>query len=256
MSFFSKVLASIGVGAAKVDTKLERSSYTAGESVHGEIEVYGGNVEQQIDAIYLTLYTTYIKEVDDSKYTATAPIQKFKVSDPFAISANETKIIPFSFTLPVDTPITIGVTRVWVATELDIRSGADAKDKDFIEIRPSRLASAVLEGVQQLGFRLRKADCEQAPYKYRRKYPFVQEFEFVPVSGIFRGKLDELEVIFLSQTDQSVEILLQVDRKARGFGGFLAEALDIDESFVRLTISQQELHNVSNKLEQTILRYV
>ena len=152
VSFFSKVLASIGVGAAKVDTKLERSSYTAGESVRGEVEVYGGNVEQQVDAIYLTLYTTYIKEVDDSKYTATAPIKKFRVSDPFTISANETKIIPFSFTLPVDAPITIGVTRVWVATELDIRSGADAKDKDFIEIRPSKLASEVFEGVQQRGF--------------------------------------------------------------------------------------------------------
>lgn len=256
MSFFSKVLASIGVGAAKVDTKLERSSYTAGESVRGEVEVYGGNVAQQIDAIYLTLYTTYIKEVDDSKVTATAPIQKFRVSEPFTIAANETKIIPFSFSLPVDAPITIGTTRVWVSTELDIRSGADAKDKDFIEIRPSQLTSGILDGVQQLGFRLRKADCEQASYKYRRNYPFVQEFEFVPVSGVFRGKLDELEISFLSQTDQSVELLLQVDRKARGFGGFLAEALDVDESFIRMTISQHELHDVSGKLEQTILRYV
>lgn len=254
MSFFNKVLASIGVGAAKVDTKLEKSSYFAGETIRGEVEVYGGNIEQQIDSIYLTLYTTYIKEVDDHKYTATAPIQKYKVSEPFTIQGNETKILPFTVTLPVDAPITIGNSRVWVATELDIRSGLDATDKDFIEIRPSKIASEVIEEIQQLGFRLRKAECEQASYRYRRNYPFVQEFEFVPVSGVFRGKLDELEIVFLSQTESSVEILMQVDRKARGLGGFLAEALDVDESHVRLTISQQDLHN--DKLKQTILKYV
>ncbi|MBM7606990.1 sporulation-control protein [Lysinibacillus composti] len=255
MSFFNKVLASIGIGAAKVDTKLEKSSYVAGETVRGEVEVYGGNIDQQIDTIYLTLYTTYIKEVDDNKFTATSPIQKYRVSEPFTIQGNETKIIPFSFVIPIDAPITIGATSVWVTTELDIRSGADAKDKDFIEIRPSRIATAVLEEVQQLGFRLSKADCEQASRRFRGHYPFVQEFEFVPYSGLFRGRLDELEVVFLSQTEQSAELLLQVDRKARGLGGFLAEALDADESFVRVSITQQDLHNLSDKLKQVISRY-
>lgn len=255
MSFFNKMLASIGVGSAKVDTKLEKSSYTAGETIRGEAEVYGGNVEQQIDAIYLTLYTTYIKEVDDNKYTANAPVQKFKVSDPFIVQVNETKFIPFSFKLPFDVPITVGKTEVWVATELDIRSGVDAQDRDYIEIRPSQLASQILEGIQQIGFRLRKAECEQASYRYRSHYPFLQEFEFVPTGGMFRGKLDELEIVFLSQTESQAEILMQVDRKARGFGGFLAEALDVDESHVRLTIKQQDLHNIGEILRQTIERY-
>ncbi|RHW38634.1 sporulation protein SpoOM [Lysinibacillus yapensis] len=255
MSFFNKMLASIGVGSAKVDTKLEKSSYAAGETIQGEVEVYGGNVEQQIDAIYLTLYTTYIKELDDHKYTAKAPIQKFKVSDPFVVNANETKIIPFSFKIPVDVPITVGNTQVWVATELDIRSGADSQDKDYIEIRPSKIAERILEEVQQLGFRLRKAECEQASYKYRQTYPFIQEFEFVPVSGAFRGRLDELEVVFISQSDVRADILMQVDRKARGFGGFLAEALDADETHVRMTITQNDLNSLGEQLRQTISRY-
>lgn len=255
MSFFNKMLATIGIGAAKVDTKLEKSSYVAGEGIKGEVEVYGGNVAQQIDAIYLTLYTTYIKELDDRKYTAKAPIQKYKVNDPFTIGINETKVIPFFFTLPVDCPVTIGNTRVWVETELAIRSGVDSEDKDYIEIRPGKIATKVLEEVQQLGFRLRKVECEQASYKYRRNYPFIQEFEFVPTSGPFRGKLDELEIVFLSQTEQAVDILMQVDRKARGLGGFLAEALDVDETHVRMTITQQELHNVREILSRTIAKY-
>ncbi len=255
MSFFNKMLASIGIGSSKVDTKLEKSSYEAGELVRGEVEIIGGNVEQKIDAIYLTLFTTYIKEIDDTKYNSKAPIENFRVSEPFVIQPNERKSIPFSFQLPLDIPVTVGSTRVWVKTELDIRSGADSEDKDYIEVRPSKIAARVLDEVQNLGFTLRKAECEQASNRYRRKYPFIQEFEFVPVRGLFRGRLDELEIVFLSQTESSVDLLMQVDRKARGFGGFLAEALDADESHVRLTISVQDLPNLQNKLEQTISRY-
>ncbi len=255
MSFFNKMLASVGIGSSKVDTKLAKSTYEAGEIIRGEVEIYGGNVEQQIDAIYLTLYTTYIKEVNDNKYSSKAPIEHYRVSEPFVIKANERKSIPFSFQLPYEMPITVGSTRVWVKTELDIRSGADSEDKDYIEIRPSGIAASVLNEIQNLGFTLRKAECEKASYRFRSKYPFIQEFEFVPVSGAFRGRLDELEIVFLSQSENNVEILMQVDRRARGFGGFLAEALDADESHVRLTISKQDLPNLRGKLEQTISRY-
>lgn len=255
MSFFKKLGASIGIGSAKVDTKLEKSAYYAGEQIKGQVEVYGGNVEQQINAIYLTLNTTYIKEVDDSKITASTAIQKFKVCDPFIVSANETKIIPFSFVIPFDVPITVGKTEVWVATELDIKSGLDSGDRDYIDIRPSKIASRILEEVQQLGFKMRQVECKQASYKYRWNYPFSQEFEFVPTSGAFRGKLDELEIVFISQTESSAEILMQVDRKARGLGGFLAEALDADETHVKMTITQQDLQTLGQQFRQIISQY-
>lgn len=255
MSFFNKVLASVGIGGAKVDTKLDKSEYIAGEMIRGQVEVYGGNLEQQIDSIYLTVYTTYIKEADDKKYTAVAPVVSHKLNDQFTIGANETKVIPFSFQLPTDTPISIGKTQVWVSTGLDIKSGVDPKDKDVIRVKPTSLASQVLEGVEQLGFKLRKAECEQAPKRFYNKYPFVQEFEFVPTSGAYRGKLDELEVLFLSQSEQSADILLQVDRRARGFGGFLSEALEMDESHVRMTITAQDLPNIQAKLKQVISKY-
>ncbi|MFC5557625.1 sporulation protein [Ureibacillus thermophilus] len=256
MSFFNKMLASLGIGSAKVDTQLEKSSYSAGETVRGEVEVYGGNVEQRIHTIYFTLYTTYIKEIDDRKVTVPYAFYKFKISDPFTIQANEVKIIPFSFKLPVDTPLTIGSTRVWVKTELDIQSGVDSTDKDYMEVRPSRLASRVLEAVQNLGFRLRKAENEQVSLRYRRNYPFIQEFEFVPISGPFRGRLDELEIAFLAQQEGAVELLLEVDRKGRGLGGLFAEMLDIDESLVRVTITEADYNRVEDKLQQIISRYV
>ena len=255
MSFFNKVLASIGIGAATVDTKLEKSTYTAGEVMRGEIEVRGGNVAQQIDTIYLSVYTTFVREANDKKYTDKAAVTKVKVADPFSIDAGENKVLSFSIMLPLDTPITVGKTKVWVQTELDIKNAVDPEDKDTIDVKPSKLAANVLDAVKGLGFRLRKTECEQAPARYRGHYPFIQEFEFAP-TGPFRSHLDELEIVFLSQSEHSVEVLMQIDRKVKGLGSLFAEALDMDESFVRTTITTQDLPNLQAKLQQIISNHI
>ncbi|KMY54536.1 sporulation protein SpoOM [Bacillus sp. FJAT-27231] len=255
MSFFNKVLASIGIGAAKVDTKLEKPEYTAGETIRGQVEISGGSTEQQIDSIYLTVYTTFIREADDRKYTDHAAVKKHKLNEPFKIGVNEKKSIPFSMELPIDTPITYGNTRVWVATGLDIKNAADPGDKDYIEVRPTTLAASVLDAIGQLGFRLREVECEQASKRIGSRFPFVQEFEFVPTSGPFRGKLDELEVSFLAQAKEKAELLIQVDRKARGIGGLFAEALEMDETLLRLTVTSQDVPRLDEKLKNEIARY-
>lgn len=252
MSFFNKVLASVGVGGAKVDTKLEKSEFTAGEIMQGVVEVVGGNLEQQIDAIYLTVNTTYIRESNDRKYTDVAAFQKYKVTEPFTIGANEKKKIPFSLTLPEDAPVTYGSTRVWISTGLDIKNSIDPTDKDYINVRPTRIAAHILEAIEQLGFKIIKVECEKASHKLGSRYPFVQEFEFVPVSSSYKAKLDELEILFLSQSAQSAEILMQVDRRARGFGGLLAEAFEMDEKFIRLTINAQDIPTIKDKLKRAI----
>ena len=252
MSLFNKVLASVGIGAATVDTKLYKATYTTGEKISGIVEIVGGNIAQEIDSIYLTLHTNYEKEVNDTKVTDNAQIAHIRINEPFTIQANEKREIPFAFDLPPLVPMTIGKTRVWLHTGLAIKNAIDPADKDFIEIQPSQLASSILRAVQQLGFRTRKVDCEQAPHYLRHQTPVVQEFEFTPTNATFRKYLDELELIFLHQSDMAVEILLQVDRRARGLGSFLSEALDMDESFIRLTIFASD--NISSVIEQSITR--
>ncbi|MEK4230713.1 sporulation protein [Solibacillus sp. FSL H8-0538] len=254
MSLFNKILASVGIGAATVDTKLQKSTYTAGDTVSGIVEIIGGNTEQQIDAIYLTLYTNYIKEVNDTKVTEQAAISKIQVNETLTIKANEKREIPFSFTLPFDVPVTAGQSRVWIHTGLDIKNAIDPNDKDFIDIQPTPLANSVLSAVQNLGFRLRKVDCEIAPAYLRRQTPIVQEFEFSPTNQTFRRRLDELELIFVSQTANSAEILMQIDRRARGLGSFLSEALDMDESHVRLSLHAND--NIPSKIAEAIERYM
>ena len=252
MALFNKVLASIGIGNAKVDTKLEKAKYTAGDVMRGAVFVTGGNVAQEVDSIYVTVMTTYEREIDDRKVTDEAVVIKEKLNEPFTIGAGETREFPLEMVLPHETPVTQGKTRVWVATGLDIKQAVDPSDKDYIDVQPTVLAEEVLNGVRSLGFRLREVECQQARMT---RYPFVQEFEFVPVTGAYAGKLDELEVTFLQQSKDEVTVLLQVDKRARGLGGFLAEAMGTDETNVRLHIKREELSRIPSLLDETICRF-
>ncbi|WML60078.1 sporulation protein [Neobacillus sp. PS2-9] len=255
MSFFDKVFASVGIGAASVDTKLEKDTYMPGETVQGVVEIKGGKVEQQIDEIYLSLNTTYLKESDDRKYNITATIDRFRLTTPFTIRSNERKEIPFTFQLPYDTPLSIGKSKVWVTTGLEIKGGVDPSDKDYLKVIPNQLMTAVFNAVDNLGFRIREADCEEAPRRLRGRLPFVQEFEFVPTSGLFRGKLDELEVVFLSSGNGTLDLMFQVDRRAKGLSGLFSEAMGMDETNVRLTVSNADIPNLQQKIQSVIQRY-
>jgi sporulation-control protein len=255
MSFFNKVFASVGIGSAAVDTKLEKDTYMPGETVKGVVEIKGGKVEQQVDEIYLTLNTTYLRESDDKKYTVTAEIERFRLTTPFVIGAIEKKDIPFTFQLPFDTPLSIGRSKIWVTTGLDIKGAVDPSDKDYLKVVPNPLMSAVFNAVDNLGFRIREADCEEAPRRLRGRLPFVQEFEFVPTSGLFRGKLDELEVVFFPSGNGSLDIMFQVDRRARGLSGLFSEAMGTDETNVRLSVSNADIPNLQQKIQSVIQRY-
>jgi sporulation-control protein len=255
MSFFNKMLASIGIGAAKVDTKLYSERLTLGGEVRGVVQIIGGHVEQKIDEIYLALYSTYFVEVDDKKTTRHAIVDKWKITEPFTIGVNEKKEIPFAVQLPLDTPISVGKTRVWLHTGLDIKNAIDPSDEDYIRVEPTPVMNAVLASMEDIGFRLREAECEEAPYHLRKRLPFVQEFEYVPRSGEFRGKLDEVEIVFFPVSEKETEVLMQIDRKARGLGSFLAEALDLDESYVRFRVSEHDIPQLRRQLTALIKKY-
>ncbi|HSO56759.1 MAG TPA: sporulation protein [Paenisporosarcina sp.] len=255
MSFFKKVLASVGVGNAKVDTKLHDSTFKVGEMISGVAEVVGGNTSQSIEAIYIKVYTTYEREANDKKYTDSIAIYSHKITEPFIVEQQEKKEFPFSFALPLNTPVTMGKTRVWLQTGLDIKNAIDPSDKDMIEIRPNAFIQAGLTAAQNLGLKLRKVDCEEAPRAYRGTTKFVQEFEFVASSGPFRGKFDEIEFTFIAKGLDQVELLIQVDRRVRGVGSLFSEALNMDESYIRLSLSNKDLLTLESTLHQEIARY-
>ncbi|UVI29175.1 sporulation protein [Paenibacillus spongiae] len=258
MSMFKRMLASVGIGAAKVDLMLHQDVVKAGDMISGIIRIEGGRVDQEVNDVYAFIMTRYLREQNDTKREVEAAVSKFLLAGKFTVKAEQVYEFPVSFQLPANTPVTMGRTPVWIQTGLDINETVDPKDQDRLEVRPHPHSAVILDAVSQLGFRLRKVDCEYAP-NYGRTYglPFVQEFEFIPASQ-FRGQLDELEIVFYPD-ENGVDLLLQIDRKARGLAGFFSEALDTDERFVRLRFDRNQLASgasfIAGQLADTIRRY-
>ncbi|KEK24037.1 sporulation protein [Bacillus gaemokensis] len=249
---FQKFLASVGIGNAKVDTVLERDEYVVGEEIIGVVHITGGSVSQQIESIYLTLSASYVREVDDKKVSATFDLKRVRLTEPIEIEPNAKVEIPFSFPMPIEAPLTFGMKTVWVHTGLDIKRSIDPSDRDYIQVLPNTLLTSVLDSVKQLGFRLRQAECEELPRYLRTHIPFAQEFEFIPISGQYYGKLDELELLILPRAYDRLDIIMEVDRKARGLAGLFSEALDLDEKIIRFTVTREDISTMQQKINSYI----
>ncbi|MCX7920613.1 MAG: sporulation protein [Clostridia bacterium] len=259
MSFFDKAFASIGIGSAKVNTVVNNKTVRVGDEVQGYVTIIGGKIEQQIDKIYIDLETYYIRENDDGQRVRyNVRIQRVDIFDSFMLAPKETKEIPFSFTIPNETPISLGKDNVWLQTGLDIKMAIDPSDKDYLQIMPHPYVDCFVDALtNELGFRLVQCENEYAP-RLGGNLPFVQEFEFRPTTH-FRGDLDELELVFFVNHG-SLEVLMEIDRKARGLRGFLLEAADMDESYIRLTIPASVFEDgvgaVAECISDTISRYI
>lgn len=254
MSIFKKMLASVGIGAAKVDARTEKDSFIPGELVKGEVYISGGDVAQEIDEIYMYVVTHYEKEYQDKKTKEECTLLKYRLSEKILLEPGAKIVLPFSFPLPYQTPLTMGRQPVYLRTGLDIKNALDPGDSDFIEVRPHPLMEKVLDAIQSIGFQLYKVDCEYNRH-LGRDYPFVQEFEFRPI-GPLRNRIEELEAIFYLNAD-GMEVLLEVDKRARGFFGALEEAFNLDERYVRFRLYNADLSrptiDLANEIERLIL---
>ncbi|KAB8137832.1 sporulation protein [Gracilibacillus oryzae] len=251
---FKKLLASAGIGSAEVDTQLINDQLSPGDILKGKVVIKGGRTEQQVDRINLFVMTEALRERDDKKYYEKVVLHRFALNQSFTINAEERKEIDFDFELPIHTPPTINRTRVWVQTGLDIPQAIDPNDRDYLHVTPHFYMDTAIRAItDNLGFDLRKVEMEHS-----RRHGYIQEFEFRP-SAEFRSDLDELEAVFFVKED-SMDIVLQVDRRAKSLGSLFAEALDMDESNVRMSLSRSEIEQgpayVAEKIRDLIRQYI
>ncbi|WP_439026417.1 sporulation protein [Haloarchaeobius sp. DT45] len=239
-----RVLSSVGIGSANVDTILPKTSLTPGETVEATVEIEGGSTEQDIENMYFAMMTRYRTEDGYSQ----AVIDKFRVGQNFTIDEDEHREETVDITVPYGTPLTMGNVKVWLKTGLDIDWAVDPKDTDHIEVRPDERMQALFDAVEDLGFSFYSAEVEKAPFG--RTQPYAQEFEFKPRGGEFRGKLDELEVICAPGPD-SVKVLLEIDRR----GSLLSEWAETDESKTSFTFSDPNRNAIRDKLETIVRRH-
>ncbi|OLQ81282.1 sporulation control protein Spo0M [Photobacterium proteolyticum] len=227
MSLFRKSLASLGIGAAKVDTVLQRDVLIPGEALPVSIHVHGGETAQAVSNIHLFLCCRYEEEVASSrgdsqhrteKVSQTCTLATWSLPEAFTIEVGEERLFDAELALPFNTPITIGDAKVWLETHLDIPLAFDPKDKDILTVRPDPLMDGVFTALEQAGLRIRQVECEAAD---GFELPFVQEFEFVPVSGPFHGRWRELEVVAYRDSD-GLQLWFEVDRRLNGLSGMLS----------------------------------
>ncbi|MGD8192262.1 sporulation protein [Brevibacillus ginsengisoli] len=249
MSFFKKILASVGVGSAKVDARLHNDRLIPGEMITGEVHMEGGEIEQEIDDIYMYVITHYEREHDNKKGKEECILAKQLLSTKFKLKPKEEKVLTFSFPLPYETPLTMGRQPVYIRTGLDIKNAIDPGDSDFIQVLPHPLMEHVLGAIGDIGFQLFKVDCEYNRL-LGRNFPFVQEFEFRP-TGEYRSRLEELEVVFFLK-DAELDVYIELDKRARGFLVAREEAFNMDERYLRFHVTEAELKRPRTQLAEYI----
>ncbi len=219
---FKKLLASVGIGNASVDTRLVADVLEPGGQLEGEIYLKGGDVDQQVSGLELALMTRVDIETDDGEFAANHCIQSWRIPENFAIEAGIEKVIPFSYELPAELPVTsVSVrqqhTQVWLQTGVDIDLALDPTDQDYLSVKPTPVMQAVLDAMGDLGFTLQKADVEKGyintPMASSTSGCY-QEFEFKPKRLGFMH-ISEVEISFVPVGDQ-LHVLLEVDKRFSG----------------------------------------
>jgi sporulation-control protein len=220
MSFFKKMMASVGIGSAKVDTVLNGMVSTPGGTVSGVVHVQGGNVDQVIEHISVSLMVDVKRKMDDTTIYQPMAITKHMVTGRFNIASGQSMQFPFTFTVPLDVPITVlggyklGNIKLYVKTDLDIDSALDKADRDLLEIQPLPNMVNLLNALLHLGFKFQKSDVEYGRIAGSNN-PFYQEIEFYGYGSQF-PRIKELEVTFIAKPE-GVQVLLEADK--RGFFG-------------------------------------
>ena len=100
------------------------------------------------------------------------------------------------------------------------------------------MQQAVLDAAGNLGFRLHGVENEYDPRK-GAPLPFVQLFEFKP-EGRYRGKVEEIELVFKLAGDEALDVLVELDRRANSLAGLFESALETNERATRLRVTRPD----------------
>ncbi len=259
MSLWKKTLASLGIGATKVDVSIKQPALYPGQSVEIQAHVYGGSTEQVIEQLSIRLCCQYWQDIDPNRdepgsnvgkrEAVTYTLAESHLPESFSVASGEEKVFALTLSLPWETPITLSDAKVWLDTSLDIAYALDPRNKASITVRPDPVLDEVLSLFEEQGFRIRQVECEAVD---GLAVPFVEEFEFVPVDGPFHGVWRELEVA-IHRNDQSMTLWMAIDRHRDGLRGMLASVLNRNETFPPLVL---DVTASREQLKSALMRYL
>ncbi|MEV8455704.1 sporulation protein [Streptomyces sp. NPDC052095] len=232
---FKRLLGSLGVGGPTVDTVLAPGATAPGGPLSGEVRLKGGNADFDITHITLELVARVEAEHAEGEDEHVVAFERFTVGGGFRLAEGEQRTVPFTVTLPWETPVTelygqgLGIV-LGVRTELSVAGARDKGDLDQLVVGPLPVQEAVLEAFGQLGFGFKSADLEAGWIGGTgQQLPFYQEIELSP-SPQYAYAFKEIEVTFLA-TAGGMEVVLEADRR----GGH--------DALTRFTVAHDGIHH-------------
>lgn len=236
---FKKLLASVGIGSASVDLEVANSRVELGGILEGQVHIKGGNIEQEIDQIYINLVLSSKYKHGDETRTISRTLATTNVGGKQLLKPGQEELFPVKFQIPIDVPISKGRTKYHLQTGLDIQQAIDPSDHDVITVVPNQSLQLFFDALDILGFREQYNTGD-----YNGKY---QEFGYKPTSFMAR-ELDEIEIYPAVDASQ-LNILMQIDKRNRGLLAGLMDDLDLDERYVRFSIPQNQMNSAAQVAE-------
>lgn len=191
-----RIMASLGIGTAKVNLKLEKGQYRIGESVKGRIIAEGGSVDQEIKTLDVDIVLNF--SIRDKKFSKV--IETLNVSRNLRVKAGENREIPFEHYLPVHYPISKGSVQYRLISRMDISRSVDSSDTDILIVLPGKEMALILEAMEILGLKEKFDSGKIGRYG--------QELNYYPTTT-FAEQLRELGFKFYCQ-DRDIKMFLEL----------------------------------------------
>jgi sporulation-control protein len=220
---FQKVMASFGQGGATVDARILDRHVRPGGTLHGEVILVGGQVDQELDSLAVTLLARV--EQGEGGETADLPFQNVQLAGREVVRAGARVTVPFEVRMPWETPVTTVFGKyltgmaVGLQTNLNLaRTVVDPQDVDAIPIEPLPAQHRVLDAMTRIGCQFRNATLVKNRIDgVEQQLPFFQEIDFTPPPA-FANVFDEVSVSFLARATE-VQVVLDVRKRVRVLKG-------------------------------------
>ncbi|MFC8374237.1 sporulation protein, partial [Streptomyces sp. NPDC057239] len=250
---FKRLLGSLGVGGPTVDTVLDPGPVRPGGALTGQVRLKGGSADFDVEHITLELVARVEAEHEEGESEGVVAFDRFTVGGGFRLAEGEQHSVPFSVTLPWETPVTelygqpLGIV-LGVRTELSVAGAKDKGDLDPLTVGPLPVQEAVLEALGSLGFNFRSADLEYGRIGGTgQQLPFYQEIEITP-SPQYADRVNEIEVTFLADPG-GMEVVLEADKR----GGFFSGGHD---ALTRFTVGHHDSRDWNTEVDGWIRQLV
>lgn len=252
MALLNRALMTLGLGSCEVDTLLDKEQFLPGERVSAWVKIQGGKVGQKVRGVYFSLHCSYEQMEEGQMQQQQVELAHFQLPLSLTVDAGEQVKVPIEFVLPEFTPLTLGKTKVWLATGLDIKQAIDPKDNDYFDVLPSPLVASLFERLKEIGFDQSWVHTEAISVTAKVHTPYLQMFHYKPKQGEFFDRIEELELA-LVPTATGICLHTEVTRTGRGMAAAVSRIMADGGERQKALLTPELVEQLPDRLRELIV---